>query len=216
MSDIHLSYIDLKIIIARKNLAWQYSERPDRYKIFAVDNDIYYRALIHKSPITLGGLDASVEQANQNDFESNYKSIANYAAGSRQYPFSTPDFMFNGDGILATATKNTTTSIDFKIPGTLGTFRYINGAVVITNKAVFGDWSSSSIVDIDNLLGYGAGTVLASYVTKWYINPSNEMNIETPYAGKIPAGMYIRIIYHSVGTTDDVGVAINYRLHAPL
>lgn len=210
------TYSDLKALVAKKNLAWQYEESASTYRVFAVDSGVEYSTVLYKAPITVGGLDSTEEAANTADFEAHYKVLANFPIGNRNYPFSTPDFVFNGSGILATAAKNSTTNVDFKIPGALGTFQYLNGAVIITDKAVFGDWAGAVVVDVDNLLGYGAGFVLANYVTRWYINPSKAMDIETSYAGKVPAGMYIRVVYHSVGTVDDVGIAINYRLHTPL
>lgn len=216
MKEVKLSWAELKATIAKKNLTWQYVEWSDKYKPFAIDTGVSYYSFIYKSPITVGGLDTAQEQLNQDDFEDNIQPIANYAIGGRPYAFSTPDFQFNGDGILATVTKNTTTNVDFQVPGTAGTFKYINGAIVMTKDAEFGDHASAVIIDKDNILGYGADTVLATYVTKWYINPGQEFNIETPYAGKLLAGLYVRVAYTSVGTTTDPKIAINYRLHDPL
>ena len=213
---MNLSYTDLKAIIVKKNLAWQYEERANKYRVFAFDNAVGYQAFIHKAPISVGGLEIDAEAVNQADFENHYKAIANYPVGERNYSFTTPDFMYNGSGVLATATKNANTAIDMVIPGTLGTFQYINGAQVITQNAVFGDWASSIVIDVDNVLGYGANTVLSNYITKWYIDPAASLNLTTLYAGKVPSGVYIRVTYHSVGTVNDVGVAINYRLHSPL
>lgn len=213
---MNLSYAELKALIAKKNSAWQYEEKPNFYRVFAVDCGIIYETTLYKDPITVGGLDNEVEATNLADFEDNYKALANFPIGDRPYAFSTPDFQFNGDGILATATKNATTNIDFQIPGAPGSAQYINGAVVITKDAVFGDYAAASIIDIDNILGYGNNVTLANYVTKWYINPSAQSNFETPYAGKLYAGLYIRVTYTSVGAVTDPQIAINYKLHTPL
>jgi len=194
--------------ITTKNLNCQYEEAVDRYELYGPDTSslLWHTSILKSDP----------RNADQVDFEDNHKAAFNWAIGNRPYPFSTPDFIYNGSGVLATATKNSTTAIDFLIPGALGTFQYINGAEVITQNAVFGDWASSQIIDVDNVLGYGINTVLSSYIQKWYINPNQALNLTTQYAGKVPAGTYVRVSYHSVGLITDVGVALNFKLHTPL
>lgn len=195
--------------ITKKNLNCQYSEESGRYILLGPDaNGILWEATLLKS---------SPASADQTDFETNYKGqLFNFAIGSRPYSFATPDFMFGGDSILATVTKNSTTNVDFLIPGSAGTFKYVNGAIVFTKDAVFGDYASAVIIDKNNILGYGLNTILATYITRWYINPGSEFSIETPYAGKLLAGLFIRLAYTSVGLTTDPTMAVNYRLHTPL
>lgn len=79
---MNLPYPDLKALIAKKNLAWQYEERSTRYIVFAVDGPLIYKSIIHKSNSGLGGLDLAEELANQTDFEDNYKTAANTAVGA--------------------------------------------------------------------------------------------------------------------------------------
>jgi hypothetical protein len=150
------------------------------------------------------------------DFVTNYQSLCNYAIGARAYAFASSDFLYNASGITATVPHGTTVAIDFKIPGTIGTFMYLNGAYAITQNAVFGDYVNAYVIDKDNVLGYGANTVLSSYINHWYIDPANPLDITTPYAAKPPAGVYIRVVYVSTGALLDVGIAINYRLHTPI
>lgn len=120
------------------------------------------------------------------------------------------DFDFLADGVRATATKNTTTTIDYKI---IDTNAYISGGRILTNKAIFGDYFAIEIIDKDNVLGYGYNTVLQTYVRKWYVDPVNHSELEAPYAGKPPFNTYLRLTYTSTGTTDDVDVAVVYHLH---
>lgn len=192
------------LLITKKNLTLQYKEYDSYYDIWAEEGSTQYEI-----SLTKGTADAT-------NFEDNYRTASNWAIGQRAHSFTTSDFQFNGDSVLATVPKNTTVNIDFAIPGTPGSFQYINGAVAITNNAVFGDYASAYVIDIDNLLGYGANTILASYVSKWYIDPAKSLDIMTPYAGKLPAGVYLRVVYTSAGLVNDVGVAINYRLHTPI
>jgi hypothetical protein len=153
--------------------------------------------------------------ADQSDFEGNYKSAFNWAIPSRPYAFATPDFIFEGNGMDFTAAHGSATSEDFKILEAGQPGLYINGGDLYTKNAEVGDWIAVQAVDVDNILGYGAGTVLNEWVKKWYVAPSGTQSVSTPYAGKIPGGLYLRIVYHSTGATD-VKVAMNLRLHQPI
>jgi len=125
--------------------------------------------------------------------------------------FDVKDYYFKGDGVSGTATKNTTTNIDY-IVGESGL--YISGAEFIYKDSVWGDYVECQIIDVDNVLGYGANTVLTQYVKKWYLDPNTtKLILESPYAGALPNGVYVRIKYHSVGTEIDPSIMINYFLH---
>jgi len=123
----------------------------------------------------------------------------------------------------ATATKNSTTSIDFKIenytdfPNTgqdeSFTSKYIWGGKLITKNAVHGDYAVFLIVDVDNILGYGAGFIAKEYIKKVFIDPDRTMEFKSFSPGEIPIGLYLRCKYTSIGTENDVKAYINYELH---
>lgn len=120
-------------------------------------------------------------------------------------------FDYAEDGVKATATKNSTTDIDFKVTGDA---EYVQGGQIIFENAAWGDYITAQVVDVDNVLGYGAGTVLNEYIKKRYLHPDlKHSELEVPYAGKVPQNCYLRIKYVSVGTVLDVNVAVNYSLH---
>ncbi len=119
-------------------------------------------------------------------------------------------FDFAGNGVTGTATKNTTTDIDFKLPANL----WLSGGEVLVKDHVFGDWFEIQVIDIDNVLGGGANVVLKTYVNKWYVHPSVFCEeLESPYAGEVLKDLYIRVKYHSTGITTDVSLSANYKLH---
>lgn len=125
--------------------------------------------------------------------------------------FDDKDYVFKGNGVKATATKNTTTNVDLKVAEN---YIYVNGAEFIQANAVIGDYVECQVIDIDNVLGYGADTVLTQYISKWYLDPSTtRFCLESPYAGNVPNGCYMRMIYHSVGTVNDVDICVNYFFH---
>ncbi len=76
-ANYQVPYEKLKALILSKGLAWQNVDLGDRYQVFAVEAGIQYESVIYKAPITVGGLDAEVELANQTDFENNYKTTSN-------------------------------------------------------------------------------------------------------------------------------------------
>lgn len=124
----------------------------------------------------------------------------------------TDKFDYFEEGINGTATKNTTTSLDYKISTE---DKYLSGGELITENHVWGDWIEVQVVDVDGVY-YDAGTVLKQYIKKRYLCPSDCCTyVESWYAGLIKKDLYMRIKYHSVGTVNDVKVAVNYYLHIP-
>lgn len=114
-------------------------------------------------------------------------------------------------GISGTATKNTTSNIDYL----LAEDRYINGVQIFLKNQVFGDTMKFQVVDVDNLLGYGAGTVLDEFGSDWNVSDDTQEQgiITVSYPAKIAAGLYIRMVYISTGNTNDVLVRVNLFLH---
>lgn len=200
--DIQLStWADFKATcIVKKNLNCQFGENDTRYEL--VGPDANGLSWVYELP--KGTPDAT-------DFETNYKAAFNWAVGGKTYAFASPDFQFQGDCAAAVIPAGGTGVIDYKMPKTL----YIDGAMVLTQNAAFGDFVTAIVVDRDNVLGYGAGLVLAQYVVKWWVDPGGSMQVRTPYAGKVPAGIVMRLAYNSVGA-QDVKVFFNLSLHLGL
>ena len=127
------------------------------------------------------------------------------------YPFSAPEFSFKGNGLISTATKSSTTDHDFKI---LEDDLCLNGAEILYSDSVFGDYVEFQVIDIDNILGYGANYVVNQGVDKWYLLPISGIKvILTSYAGSTLKDLYLRIKYHSTGAVTDVSIAVNYYLN---
>lgn len=119
----------------------------------------------------------------------------------------------NNQGMSQTAPAGTTTNIDLKLVDD----HFMSGGILRTLNSAFGDTATFQVVDIDNVMGYGAGCILGQYATNWYMRSDSQeqVNESTPYPVKLPAGLYLRLVYTSIGTTD-VTVAIIYRLHKVL
>lgn len=188
--------------ITRKNLTCQYRDLGDRYDLFGPEAGtfLWFYTMLKSDP-------RSGEQA---DFEDNYEVNFNWAVGNRAYTFSTPDFDFCGDAVYDVCPAGETKEIDYEFTENL----YINGGCVILSGSVVGDWLEVKVIHPV----YGA---IKTYVKKRYVPASPAgasspvVEINTPYAGKIPAGLKLRMIFHSTGT-EDVKIASNYSLHRPI
>lgn len=77
--EIELSYQNFKDIVSKKNILWQYKEDNKKYRIFAIDETICYFVIVWKN----GFETVESDVANINDFETNYKNIANKKIGIR-------------------------------------------------------------------------------------------------------------------------------------
>lgn len=198
---IGLSWSEIKSTVAIKNLTWQYDEVrwEDSYHIFAVDGPIVYETRVFKD-----------EGEECTDFETNYKSLANWAIGTRNYAFATGDFDFAGDGVFDTCTASQTKTIDYTFSEDL----YVNGGNIVLEGSVLGDWVEVHV----NHPTYGN---IKTYLKKRYVpaSPVGQatplLSINTAYAGKVLTGLRLRLIYHSTGSTD-VKIAVNYDLHKPI
>lgn len=119
-------------------------------------------------------------------------------------------YSFSGQSVSGTCQAGQEVSIDYKVTGAKD---YLKGGMIITQNAAFGDYFKVEVIDIDNVLGYGANLVLSTYINRWYIDPAAQyLAIEAPYAGHVPQNVYVRIIYTSTGGSN-VGVAVNYSIH---
>lgn len=124
--------------------------------------------------------------------------------------YSSDDIKADFQGQNITATAGETTIHDFLL---LHDYLVV-GAVFSAIDTTFGDTVDFQIIDKDNALGYGNNIVLDQYVTNWAIDPgaSRQIDYNNPYPGKVPAGVYLRLIYNSVGEVNPK-ISINYLVH---
>ena len=128
----------------------------------------------------------------------------------RQADMDADKVKFRGKGISGTAIAGATTNIDYKLTEA----RLLDGVKMILKDQAFGDSVKFQVVDVDNVLGYGAGLVLDEFGTDWYVSADTQDQgaINLPYSAEVIAGLYIRIVYNSIGGTN-VSVKANLWLH---
>jgi len=124
----------------------------------------------------------------------------------RNADFNADRVNFAGFGYTGTATAGTTTNLDYL----LSEERLVYGGEMILKDHAFGDKVAMQVVDVDNILGYGAGTVLGSYMSNWFVSSDKQTQTQIilDYPTKISAGLYLRVAYTSVGGTN-VTASIN-------
>jgi hypothetical protein len=199
------SWADFKNICDTKPLLMQYYDAGFNYILWAVDHTVTFSYKIWKAGYEPLNADADAEAADRSDFESNYKASCNSRVGVKLEPFADPIVKFAGDGMEGVATHGTSTNFDFH----LTTTKAVYGAQYFAQNSVMGDSVTFEVVDVDNLLGAGAGYVISKFVDKWYVIPNTFVDVPLPLASTIPAGLYIRVVYNSVGS-QDVNMIVNF------
>ena len=128
-----------------------------------------------------------------------------------QSPFAiNTEYEVKAKGYIGTATAGTSTDIDFAVGAE---DRYIDGVRILLSNHADGDTMDFKVVDVDNVLGYGAGVVLKQFGYTWnvdYENSDQGMNFYN-FLAKINAGLYVRITYNSAGVSN-VTVKANVRM----
>lgn len=134
-------------------------------------------------------------------------------APSRVDEFEAAKLQFNAQGVKSNPSLNTTTNIDLYFSDD----HLITGFWVVCSGANAGDKISLQAVDTDNIMGFGAGTVLKTFASNIYLAANFDAQFDVAYPAKIYAGLSLRIIYTStllIGVTPFF--AINYKLHKVL
>lgn len=204
-----VDWATLKAFATARSCSLQYYEQGDTYIVFAIDGLMALRTDIQKDGDTP-----------QTEFEATFKAAGNkkleprdtdFYSLQRPTPFCAADgFRFRGVGMYGTATAGTETNIVKKMTEE----RYINGVHMILKNHAFGDWVHFEVVDVDNVLGFGANTLLDRFGSTWYVieDQQSQNAVLLPYPAKLLVNLYIRIVYHSVGLLD-VSVQANLFTH---
>lgn len=106
----------------------------------------------------------------------------------------------NPFGAKLTPAAGTLTNCDVVLPANM----VLKGGIIFSNNSVIGDHISISVLDKDNVLGFGATPeapiVLGTYVISWYVMPGIENKVEDiSISQPMPQGLYLRVAYTSVG-----------------
>jgi hypothetical protein len=174
----------------------------DHYMILALDGQLTRVVHLTKS---------SPPTSDQLDFESQYMNLAVIeprTADGRlvitQGPYAHTEESARFVGFRYVCPANSTTNHDELISQKIR----LQGGQYWASTPTSGDTVTLSVVDKDNVLGYGAGTILVEYVKNLPLAPwEHHLEVSSPNAGTVPAGVYLRIAYTNTGNSDvDFGV----------
>ena len=183
---INVPWCDLKAFAIARSTSIQWIIANGSYYLSAVDGPTEVT-----SKIIMDGSDTS----DQTDFETNYKTNGNQSIKTNVVQhLGLDNITIAPFGVLFDAPANVTTTYDYKLTDTYS----LKGGILFAPTGNIGDSISIEIVDVDNITGYGANTVLASYVTNWYV-------ISAP----LSAGLYFRFIYVNTSASTDTKVIVN-------
>lgn len=184
------------IVIDNKKLDIQFTESSDKYEVFASDAGafVWNICLLKDS-----GDDVT-------DFETNYKDSSNKKIDqSVKTQFERDDLILKIACGKADVDINSEALIDLLVPGVLaeGGGRYVSGGHCFFDSPLAGDKITEiCVIDKDDVLGYGANTVVQTYHDEdvdsdnkgWYISPQRPLEVETlGFYGFIPSELYLRI-----------------------
>lgn len=100
-----------------------------------------------------------------------------------------------------------TSNHDMKVPFSVR----LQGGYYWCKGPNLGDTVTLQVVDVDDVLGGGAGVVVSEYVVNMPLAPwDHQQELESATAGLVPAGLYLRVVYSNVGI-DPVHVGVTYR-----
>lgn len=204
----NVSWDILKQFATTKKIALQYLDMTSHYEVICFDSYFVLSCVIDKQS----------SNSELQDFEGNFKASANKPiepldqSGRKLLtisPFSDSNgFRFRGTSFSGTISANSTQSIDYKIEQE----RFINGGRLILDAANTDDQVSFRVVDVDNVLGFGAGVVLDEFIKDYYLPVGESMEVSLDYPARIPSGLYLRMIYKNTGDAP-VKVKCNLYLH---
>lgn len=207
MNNLELKWPKFKQFVDQRAVPIQYVEINDNYYLSAFHGPLCVTCLIPKMD------PASDDQA---EFEADYKATAN---GNIKEPVQT---QFEREDIRLQMSKATADFVDgeaeisIKLPGTVGVDTvFIGGGYAFTDVHTFGDCVEKvQIVDVDNILGMGAHTVVATYHDDrvatanqgWYLYPAPQAGGEIEvdpmgFYGEAVAGLYLELYFKATNAT---------------
>ena len=198
---MEISWTQFKQFLSDRNVGCNYVEIGNNYHLNAFDNSFKVDCILP--------LDRNLS-LDTIDFEDNYKASSNQKIKNTvQTEFERTDIVLKIASDSTIFDGNNDAVLNFQVPGTPGTTdgRYVAGGYAFTDVMGFGDKVTEiNVIDIDDLLGYGANTVIQTYHETdmsesnkgWYFWPSpqagGEIEIDPMgYYGFLPSGLYLQI-----------------------
>lgn len=124
--------------------------------------------------------------------------------------FEKSKLSLNITGVHSAFTAGTVTNLDLALTDDV----LLTGGSVLAKGTNIGDSLTLQVIDLNNVMGYGANAVLSQFVTNWYVATDSERQIDLSidYPAKVIAGLFLRLKFNSTGSTGGF-ISANYFLH---
>lgn len=203
-------------------------------KDFAQDRGLSVQWVLVNNMYCLAAIDGAVEltaqipmtnppSADLTDFEDNFKDAGNQSPVSQvRTQFEQPAYLLQmSHGSALAVAPGAAATITIKIPGTFAgpnppaPGRYIDEGLAWASPGADGDVITDvMVVDLDDVLGMGANTVIGTYFDSevpaenqgWALHPVFPVEVDTiGWYGFIPAGLYLIITVQRASTASVAG-----------
>jgi hypothetical protein len=124
------------------------------------------------------------------------------------------EYFFRGQGVKGTLTRGVTSGSD-TINALMDAPRYIYGCeIILPDTAPYGLTVDFKVVDVDNVLGYGANFEVEQFGYTWNLDPREKNTAFPGYTAFIPQGLYIQCLFNDIPALTTINnVGINMYLH---
>lgn len=201
---IQINWSQFKELLDKGSIRARYVTTDFGYTVYGSD-----QALVFQCSIATGEADCT-------EFENSYKAaIDSVKAATVATQFEREDIRLQMCRAEASFSGGEV-EVSMKLPGSVGTeIVFIGGGYAFTDVHTFGDRVEKvQIVDVDNILGYGAHTVVATYHDDrvpagnagWYLYPAPQAGGEIEvdpmgFYGEAIAGLYLELYFKATAAT---------------
>jgi hypothetical protein len=203
---IFLPWSEFKSRITDKGQV-RYADKESFYSIFYQDGGGTFETSIWKD-----------SGADQVEFEANYKAHGNKAVKQQVVtePANLSITLYQASDIVEIAAGETA-NVDLLLTQAASeTYQILYGGALYTQDSDFTDYVKFQVVDVNNVIGYGAGVVLKEYIKKAYLDSTGTFADYDEAGAAVPIGLVLRCIYVSGKTSgSSTKVKINYLLGIP-
>ena len=208
--EISKTWEELKDLAVKKQLGFQYEymdDTPERYLVFIQENTTDYFSKFNADSVAGSEFAGSFQDSANNPATIKTTDAVPYVRVTAK----SVGLVMKIHGGEFTAGSDTITKSQMKYDADIE----IVGCIVENTGGHHGDKLQVKYIDVDNILGYGSGTVLAHFAIDVPAQLCNgtPIDVESTTADLIYEGLYMSIEYENNHATEDVDVHYVYKYY---
>jgi len=184
------TFLEFKEVVSTQSMRVKWAEIGNYYELRAFDNFFSIEYSLEKT---------DPKNADQIDFEDNFKdewvkpnvtkSVITF--GDNEWPELT--------GFFFTANHGGETIAEYEFEKAY----QLQGGAAYFKDSQIGDYIELEVYDKNNVIGYGGGFVLHQYIKRLYVFPNSYNEFKDVDLAQLPVGgLFVRVRYHSIGSTN--------------